>query len=185
MKKNLTFFAFATMMVLGMSSVFYACSSDDDDNGNQQKAGDEAVAELKSILLDSDGNVVFGEANEQGFYQIGLESQSDAQSLVAKYVNNAVFKDGKADYQLPDNRGKVSATQDSEEGVFYQVQFVVKGIPSMNLQVVEENYMDKDNAYNTFIKYQCKKSNCRIKFKLHNLAEKVCPKCGSTELEQQ
>ena len=185
MKKNLTFYALATMMLLGLSSVFCACSSDDDDNGNQQKAGDEAVAKLKSVLLDSDNNVVFGEANEQGLYQIGLENPSDAQSLVANYVNNAGYTGEATLYTLPDGRGTVRVEKGSEDGIYYNVKFAVQGIPSMTLQVVEENYMDKDNAYNTFIKYQCKKSSCGLKFKLHNLAEKVCPKCGSTELDQQ
>lgn len=183
MKKNFTFFTFATMMLLGMSSVFYACSSDDDNNGNQQELGDKAVAELKAILIDSDGNPVFGEANEQGIYQIGLETQADAQSLVAKYVNNAGFKDGKADYQLPDNRGKVIVNEGSEEGIFYQVQFAVKGIPQMTLQVVEPNYMEGENVVKILSTYVCKK--CKATFKLHNKAAKICPSCGSTDIEKQ
>ena len=51
MKKNLTFFTFATLMLLGMSSVFYACSSDDDDNNNSKEQGEKAVKELQSRLI--------------------------------------------------------------------------------------------------------------------------------------
>ena len=128
MKKNLTFFALATMMLLGISSVFCACSSDDDDNGNQQKAGDEAVAKLRNLVLDESGNVVFGETETAGLYEIGFGEKSDAVSLVAKYLNNANYKGGNSVYELVDNRGKVSVTEGQEDGVFYQMEFAVKGM---------------------------------------------------------
>lgn len=181
MKKNLTFYALATMMLLGLSSVFCACSSDDDDNGNQQKAGDEAVAKLKSVLLDSDNNVVFGEANEQGLYQIGLENQSDAQSLVANYVNNAGYTGEATLYTLPDGRGTVRVEKGSEDGIYYNVKFAVQGIPSMTLQVVEGPYMDNENKINAKTPYKCK--DCGFNFKLFNLAAKKCTSCGSINIE--
>lgn len=191
MKTNKFFLSLATLMVCA-TSVFISCSNDDDDNNNSKELGDKAVTELKTRLIDEDGAVVFGELNEQGCYEIGMETQSDAQDLVANYVKNASYtgnatlgtlKEGP--YTLPDGRGTVYVENGQEDGVFYLVRFDVKGIPAMKLLIEEENYMDNENAYSTFIKYKCNESNCGIKFKLHNLAEKVCPKCGSTDITEQ
>ena len=180
MKKNFTFFAFATMMLLGMSSVFYACSSDDDNNGNQQELGDKAVAELKNLVFDENGNVMFSETETAGLYELGLGEKSDAADIVAQYVNNASFKDGKAEYQLPDNRGKVIANEGNEEGVFYQVQFAVKEIPVKTLLVEEINYMmGQENKLAATKTLQC--SDCNVIFTKPKLASPVCPKCKKSD----
>ena len=181
MKKNLTFFAFATMMVLGMSSVFYACS-DDDDNNNSKEQGDKAVKELQSRLLDEDGNVVFGEPNDQGVYEVGIETQTDAQKLVSQYAKDY---SGAANYTytLPDARGTVRVNQGDEEGVHYNLEVRVKGIPEMNLQVVEPNYMEGENKIIPFTSYDC--NNCSIPFKVPNMAAKKCPSCGSSNVRKK
>ena len=183
MKKNFTLFAFATMMLLGMSSVFYACSNDDDNNGNQQELGDKAVAELKNLVFDENGNIMFSETETAGLYEFGVGEKSDAAVIVAKYVNNAGFKDGKAEYQLPDNRGKVIVNEGNEEGVFYQVQFTVKEIPVKTLLVEEINYMmgqeNKTKATNT---WRC--TDCNSIFsKPKAVTNPVCPKCNSNKVE--
>ena len=87
MKTNKFFLSLATVMVC-VSSVFISCSSDDDDNNSSKELGDKAVEELQSRLLDDEGNVIFGEANGQGYYDIGMETQADAQKLIAQYAKN-------------------------------------------------------------------------------------------------
>ena len=189
MKKNFTFFALATMMLLGMSSVFYACSSDDDNNGNsQQEAGDKAVAELKEMLFDKDGYVIFGEAETPGIYEIGLEEKGDAVNFVAQYLNNTDYKSGNAVYELVDNRGKVTVTEDPEAGVFYQVLFEVKGIPTMTLLLEEINFMlGKENKIAAKDKYKC--TTCGTVFGVAPRADlpTQCPgpKCTGTKFKKE
>ena len=184
MKKNLTFFALATMMLLGISSVFCACSSDDDDNGNQQKAGDEAVAKLRNLVLDESGNVVFGETETAGLYEIGFGEKSDAVSLVAKYLNNANYKGGNSVYELVDNRGKVSVTEGQEDGVFYQMEFAVKGIPAMTLLIEETNYMmGKDNTTTFTAEFKCPSCSYSIR-KAKSATPGKCPNDGSKLVKQ-
>lgn len=158
MKKNSILMALAALMLLGASSIFTSCSSDDDNNGsNQQAAGDQAVAALKDLVYDPEGNVIFGEAEPQGVYEIGFDEKEDATKLVGKYLNNANYKGGNAVYNLADNRGKVSVTEGTEDGVFYQVEFAVKGIPTMTLIIEETNYMlGKENKTNFWVTYKCK-----------------------------
>ena len=119
MKTNKFFLSLATVMVC-VSSVFISCSSDDDDNNSSKELGDKAVEELQSRLLDDEGNVIFGEANGQGYYDIGMETQADAQKLVAQYAKNYA---GTANYTytLPDARGTVQVDKGNEEGVYYNL----------------------------------------------------------------
>ena len=185
MKKNFTFFALATMMMLGMSSVFYACSSDDDNNGSsQQEAGDKAVAELKEMLFDKDGTVIFGDTETPGVYEIAFDEQSNAVSMVALYLNNADYKGGNAVYELADNRGKVTVTEGAEAGIYYQVLFKVKGIPTMTLLIEEPNYMmGKENKMMANNYWKChRKSGCTnpIFPKPKDIdGTPNCTKCGS------
>ena len=159
MKKNFTIFTLATMILLGMSSVFYACSSDD-DSVNQQELGDKAVAELKEMLFDKSGNVIFCDTETPGIYEIGLQEKGDAILFVAQYLNNADYKGGNAVYEVADKRGKVSVTEGAEAGVFYQVQFEVKGIPTMTLLVEEINFMmGKENKVAANDLYHCNACN--------------------------
>lgn len=181
MKKNVSFFAFATMMLLGLSSVFYACSSNDDDDNNSKELGDKAVEALQIRLLDDDGVIVFGELNEQGYYEIGMETQADAQKLVAQYAQGYAGADTYT-YTLPDARGTVRVDKGEEAGVYYKVEFKVKGIPEMKLMVVEPNYMEGENIIRPLTSYVCNNSNCNNKFKLPNLAAKICPACGSDDV---
>ena len=179
MKKNLTFYALATMMLLGLSSVFCACSSDDDDNGNQQKAGDEAVAKLRNLVFDTNGDVVFGETETAGLYEIGFEEKEYAAGMIANYLNKTNYSGEDAEYQLPDNRGKVSVTGGQEEGVFYQVNFAVKGIPTMTLLVEEVNYMlGKENKTKSTNIWQCGK--CGAVFNKPKAVTNPACICGNT-----
>ena len=180
MKTNKFFLSLAALMVC-TSSVFVACSSDDDNNDNSKELGDKAVAELKTRLIDEDNNVVFGEPNDNGFYEIGFYNPDDAQKLVTQYAKGYA---GTATYTytLPDTRGTVRVDKGDEEGVFYNVKFDVKGIPQMKLQVGDINYMDGDNVIRALTLYNC--NNCRNTFKLPNLAVKICPSCGSTNVEK-
>ena len=173
MKKNLTFYALATMMVLGLSSVFCACSSDDDDNGNQQKAGDEAVAKLRNLVFDTNGDVVFGETETAGLYEIGFEEKEYAAGMIANYLNKTNYSGEDAEYQLPDNRGKVSVTGGQEEGVFYQVNFAVKGIPTMTLLIEEANYMLGQENASFLATFKC--TQCTYTVKKAKKAVVSCP----------
>ena len=180
MKTNKFFLSLATVMVC-VSSVFISCSSDDDDNNSSKELGDKAVEELKSRLLDEEGVVVFGEKNEQDFYEVGIETQADAQKLVAQYAKNYA---GTANYTytLPDARGSVQVNKGNEEGVYYNLEIRVKSIPQIKLQVVEPNYMEGDNKIRPFTSYDC--NDCGLKFKIPNLAAKICPTCGSKNVKK-
>lgn len=180
MKTNKFFLLVATVMVC-VSSAFISCSSDDDDN-NSKELGDKAVKELQSKLLDEEGNVVFGETNDQGYYDIGMETQADAQRLVAQYAKNY---SGTANYTytLPDARGTVQVDKSNEEGVYYNLEVRVKSIPPIKLQVVEPNYMEGENYIKILIAYVC--NDCKASFKLHNKSAKQCPECGSKNIEKK
>ena len=180
MKTNKFFLFLATVMVCA-TSVFISCSNDDDDN-NSKDLGDKAVEELKSRLLDEEGNVVFGEKNEQECYEIGIESQADAQELVTQYAKGYT---GAAPYtyNLPDNRGTVRV-EEGDGGIHYIVKFVVQGIPTMTLQMVDPGYLDNENIVLQFYTYKC--TNCEKEFRIHVLAEKKCPYCNQSDyLEKQ
>ncbi|MBR1520743.1 MAG: zinc ribbon domain-containing protein [Bacteroidaceae bacterium] len=181
MKTNRFYILLVTLMVC-TSSVFVACSNDDDDNASSKELGDKAVAELQTRLIDEDGAIVFGEPNDNGFYEIGLESQNDAQKLVTQYAKGYA---GTATYTytLPDTRGTVRVDKGEEVGVFYNVKFDVKGIPQMKLQVSDINYMDGENIIKAITSYKC--NNCGSQFKLPNMAAKICPSCGSSNVVKQ
>ena len=165
------------------TSVFISCSNDDDDNNNSKELGDKAVTELKTRLIDEDGAVVFGELNEQGCYEIGIETQTDAQKLVGRYAKNYAGNAATYTYTLPDARGTVRVDKGDVAGVYYNVKFAVTGIPQMTLQVVEPNYMEDENKIKVLTSYYC--NSCGNKFRLPNLAAKICPSCGGTDLVKQ
>jgi DNA-directed RNA polymerase subunit RPC12/RpoP len=181
MKTNKFFLSLATVMVC-VSSVFISCSSDDDDNNSSKELGDKAVEELQSRLLDDEGNVIFGEANGQGYYDIGMETQADAQKLVGQYAKNYDGNAATYTYTLPDARGTVRVDKGDVAGVYYNVKFAVTGIPQMTLQVVEPNYMEGENKIKILSTYVC--NDCGASFKLPNKAAKVCPSCGKTNIEK-
>lgn len=182
MKTNKFFLSLATLMVCA-TSVFISCSNDDDDNNNSKELGDKAVTELKTRLIDEDGAVVFGELNEQGCYEIGIETQTDAQKLVGQYAKNYDGNAATYTYTLPDARGTVRVDKGDVAGVYYNVKFAVTGIPQMTLQVVEPNYMEGENKIKALTSYNC--NSCGNKFRLPNLAAKICPSCGGTDLVKQ
>ncbi|MBS7322981.1 MAG: hypothetical protein KIG78_05650 [Bacteroidaceae bacterium] len=182
MKTNKFFLSLATLMVCA-TSVFISCSNDDDDNNNSKELGDKAVTELKTRLIDEDGAVVFGELNEQGCYEIGIETQTDAQKLVVRYAKNYDGNAATYTYTLPDARGTVRVDKGDVAGVYYNVKFAVTGIPQMTLQVVEPNYMEDENKIKVLTSYYC--NSCGNKFRLPNLAAKICPSCGGTDLVKQ
>ena len=182
MKTNKFFLSLATLMVCA-TSVFISCSNDDDDNNNRKELGDKAVTELKPRLIDEDGAVVFGELNEQGCYEIGIETLTDAQKLVGQYAKNYDGNAATYTYTLPDARGTVRVDKGDVAGVYYNVKFAVTGIPQMTLQVVEPNYMEDENKIKVLTSYYC--NSCGNKFRLPNLAAKICPSCGGTDLVKQ
>lgn len=145
--------------------------------------GDKAVTELKTRLIDEDGAVVFGELNEQGCYEIGIETLTDAQKLVGQYAKNYDGNAATYTYTLPDARGTVRVDKGDVAGVYYNVKFAVTGIPQMTLQVVEPNYMEDENKIKVLTSYYC--NSCGNKFRLPNLAAKICPSCGGTDLVKQ
>ena len=187
MKKNFTFFTLATMMLLGMSSVFYACSSDDDKGNSQQEAGDKAVAELKALMYDKDRNVIFCDTETPGIYETGLQEKGDAILFVAQYLNNADYKGGNEVYQLADNRGKVTVTEGAEAGIFYQVLFEVEGIPTMTLLVEEINFMlGKENKVSSNDIYHCNICNRYFTWPKRSTPTKCgYANCNSTQFDKE
>lgn len=183
MKTKRLFMLLATV-TLCVSSAFISCS-DDNDNDNSKELGDKAVEALQIRLLDENGDVVFGEPNEHGFYEIGIETQADAQQLVAQYAKNYKGDATPYLYTLPDTRGTVRVSKGEESGIYYNVEFKVKGIPQMTLQVVEPNYMEGDNKIKVLASYTCNNEKCKISFKLPLLAVPKCPSCGSTNVSKE
>ena len=182
MKTN-KFFLSLLILILFTTYVFISCSNDDNDNNNSKELGDKAVTELKTRLIDEDGAVVFGELNEQGCYEIGIETLTDAQKLVGRYAKNYDGNAATYTYTLPDARGTVRVDKGDVAGVYYNVKFAVTGIPQMTLQVVEPNYMEDENKIKVLTSYYC--NSCGNKFRLPNLAAKICPSCGGTDLVKQ
>lgn len=186
MKTNNFFLSLATLMVCA-TSVFISCSNDDDDNNSSKELGDKAVEELKSRLLDEEGNVAFGEANNQGYYVIGIEDQADARELVTLYAKGYTDADTYT-YSIPDNRGNIRVDKSNEAGVHYNLEVRVKSIPQLDqikLQVVDPGYMNDENVIKSFIKYICNNNACGKTFTLPVMAEKKCTFCSSTDIVKQ
>lgn len=134
MKQNKRLLGFAaSVMLMAMSYVLAACSSDNDE----KKTGDGArqVAELQALLLDGNGQVYFDATDAPGVYQIGLESKDDAQSLVRLYAGSG-FTGQAYTRILDDGKGSV-AVSIGDNGVFYAVRFAVTGIPQFTLLLAD------------------------------------------------
>ena len=112
-----------------------------------------------------------------------METQTDAQKLVGQYAKNYDGNAATYTYTLPDARGTVRVDKGDVAGVYYNVKFAVTGIPQMTLQVVEPNYMEGENKIKALTSYNC--NSCGNKFRLPNLAAKICPSCGGTDLVKQ
>lgn len=148
MKQNKRLLAFAaSVMLMTMSYVLAACSSDNDE----KKSGDgiQQVAELQALLLDGNGQVYFDATDASGVYQIGLESKDDALSLVRLYAGSG-FTGQAYTRILDDEKGSVAVTVGGD-GIFYVVRFAVTGLPQFTL-----NLTDASGGGNAFgINHKC------------------------------
>ena len=108
---------------------------------NGSLKGDKEVAELKGMLLDSNGKLVFDESTVGGLYVLGVESREDATDLVGVYAGEG-FTGENFTRTLAGNKGTVKVTRRSE-GVFYSVQFGVEGIPAFTLDIIDSNGENK------------------------------------------
>ena len=119
----------ALLSLLAVLAGFTAC------NGSLK--GDQEVAELKSMLLDANGNILFDATSVSGLYELGVESKDDATALVGLYAGSGFTGDNYT-RTIAGNKGTVKVTKGSG-GVFYSVRFGVEGIPAFTLDIVDYN----------------------------------------------
>lgn len=136
-----------TVMLLGVS----ACSDDNDlpnDNrlelkGNEAK---EAVERMKSLVLDNEGNPVFIPYEMMtGRYAMSVSDERNAIELVKEMTG--VEWDGNAQTVSYDAYGEVKISEQKDNGVFHTVNFAVKGIPALMLELVSINYLKEENGF--------------------------------------
>ena len=131
MRKVVAIFSF-----LAVLAGFTAC------NGSLK--GDKEVAELKSMLLDGNGKIVFDETTISGLYEVGVDTREDAADLVGLYAGDG-FKGDNYTRTLGGEKGTIKITKGSD-GVFYTVRFGVEGIPAFTLDIVDANNENRPNS---------------------------------------
>ena len=108
--------------------------------------GDAEVQELKSMVLDGNGNIAFDKTLVNGPYQIGVETIEDAAELVKLYVGEG-FAGEEYTRTIPGDKGTIQVFP-GKASIFYSVHFEVAGIPSFILNVKNGKTMgDMETGY--------------------------------------
>lgn len=137
--KTLQYILAAVMLL-----TFASCSSEDVPDNNAL-TGEKMVENIKSLVLDENGEIDFYPSAEvEGLYAVDVNNYEAAKNICSQLIHNEW--DGKElTYLLPDNCGKVKLTPGYKEGVWCTAILNVKTIPSFTLEVVTSEYLKKDN----------------------------------------
>lgn len=147
--------------VLALMAGFSAC--------NKQNTGEAEVEELKALVVDESGKVIFDESAISGLYQIGVENKEEATDLVYLYAGKD-FTESNYTRTLPGDKGTVKVTKGTD-GVFWTLRFAVVGIPSFTLDVIDANGENNDAKGKSGTYHKC--SICNRSWKSENVT--VCP----------
>ena len=156
MKKILTFISVLTVLA-GLS----AC--------NKDVSSDQEVAELKSMLLDENGKIIFDLDDATGLYVLGVESRADATDLATLYAGSG-FKGENYTRNLSDNKGSIKVTKETN-GVFYTIRFKVESIPAFTLDICDANGDNAPISWGDSGTYH----KCGVCHKSWKSASNVCP----------
>lgn len=130
-------FYIAAILLLGIGCALASCGKDNDssDLEVENDSSDLEVERLKALLLDDQGQIAFDRTETSEGYLIGLFSLDDARSLATLYAGEG-FKGQAYTHTLDGNKGSVQVST-GNNGIFYQVRFAVKGIPSFSLDLAD------------------------------------------------
>jgi hypothetical protein len=109
-------------------------------------SGEEIVAHIKSMVLDENGEIRYGESPTiPGLYAAKADNADEARQGCERLINDEW--DGKdRKVTLPDNCGFVKLeTSDVPDGVWCRVVFNVRNIPDFTLLVATPEYCDNNN----------------------------------------
>ena len=120
--------------LLAMAALALTCKKD--------VPGEAEVQELKGIVLDGNGEIVFDRTLVNGPYQIGVDTEADAAALVRLYAGNG-FEGAEYTRTLPGDKGAVRVSP-GNANIFYSVYFEVDGIPSFTLNIKDAVAMGDD-----------------------------------------
>lgn len=157
---------------------FTAC---DDKEELSTLSGEEMVAHIKSIVLDENGEILYGESSTiPGLYAAKADHADEARELCEKLINEGW--DGKdRKVTLPDNCGTVELkTSDVPDGVWCRVVFNVRDIPDFTLLVATPEYCDNNNYRTPTASRESICSQCEDKLSDSEKAAKKCDNCGHT-----
>ena len=156
-------FAFAFSVIAVAAALFTSCQKHD-------PAGSDELSQLKALILDQDGNVIFDQTTVSGLYEMGAESNDDATALAAVYAGNG-FKGSNYTRTLAGQLGTVKVQQGTN-GVFYSIIFNVTDIPSFTLDLKDGNDENSwDLSGNSGTWHKC--DVCHRQWKSANI--NICP----------
>lgn len=178
MSAMLTMLAF----VCASLTLFTACEDNSKDIEPDVLSGEEMVARIQSMVLDENGEILYGESSTiQGLYAAKTDNADETREWCEQLINDKW--DGKdRKVTLPDNCGFVELkTSDIPDGVWCRVVFNVRGLPDFTLLLATSEYCDNEN-YKTPRPPAFKNPNCdQCGKKLTSSEYKAgkCKGCGS------
>ena len=174
--------AMLAMLAVVCASLVSLTACSDDDEPTSSLPGEEMVAHIKSIVLDGNGEILFGESTDvQGLYAASTENENEARNWCEMLINDKW--DGKdRKVTLPDNCGTIELrTSDVEEGIWCMVIFNVRDIPDFTLLVASPEYCDNNNFITPIAPpYPARCPQCNRLLKTSEKEAKRCDDCGHT-----
>lgn len=108
--------------------------------------GEDEVAEVKEMVLDLQGNLIFDEdPNVDGLYRIGVEDRAAALDLVKLYVGSD-YNGGNFTRVLDNGNGSIKVAP-GENGIFFSVTFNVETIKPFTLDIWADNDENGQGTY--------------------------------------
>ena len=119
---------------LAVIAALTACTTEEEKRAEEERmAAEQEVAELKAMVLDAEGNIIFDKTLVNGPYQIGVENKEDAAKLATLYVGSG-FTGEEYTRTLPLDKGTVKVSP-GKASIYYSVAFDVKDIPQFTLNL--------------------------------------------------
>lgn len=144
----------------------YSCSSNEEPENNTSSNQAEWI---RQAVVDSKGEIAFPASAKAGVYLLPAEDADMGRNLCEGII--AEKWDGNALKLSLDDDGSINLSPSSKEGVYYELLFKVKGIPSFTLEVASPEYCESENSRPSTDGrggfWQCNNPSCRHKFFVH------------------
>lgn len=178
----------ALVLAVGLMGVLSSCSK----KGEADTAEiDAIIAELRQwLIIQEDGSCAFPQDELTGDYILGVDNSSNA-LRVADNLSLGASSSTTLKVILPASMGEITVEENASEGHYFDISYNVENIPLTKLVVVNNAWLESDNAplkinaisgkYKTYI---CKDSKCLGHFTASSTAVVgKCPLCGHNDIE--